>query len=465
VFARALSQRFGARAGALGTLLLLACPSVAFYENKFLSASLGVFCNIAALATFVAFSHKPTRRTALLLGLTSGLTLLGRPTMLFALPFTALAAWSVARAYKQPVWPWLGALALGVVLSLAPMAARNLVVTGRPNVFASHGGGIPFYIGNGPQATGRWNDAGGLLSGQVAREQVELAAKLGIHSRGDALDQAVGEALYARAFAFIREQPGAWLKLEARKLRDTLGNHEFVHDFDLLGERELLGWATPVGLPFGVMLGLGVLGLAWLVRKPGEAIAEPDANDDAHGDAAHALRVGMARILAGQLLAVLLANLVWFTASQHRMPLLPVLAFAAAPALDALWTAAATRKLHEYARPAQLCATAFALLLAAQAFWPQPQQSRPSSVHYYNLANAEELLQRYPAALEHYRKAAQRSPKQPMFLLRFARLARLLHHDAEARDTLQRLLAGSDLPAPLRSAAEAEMQALNARVP
>jgi hypothetical protein len=367
------------------------------------------------------------------LGLASGLSLLARPNLLFALPFTAVGVWLVTKGHARSRAA-LFAMALGVVIALTPMAARNWLVTGRPTVLASHGGSTPFFIGNGPRANGLWNSGGGLLSGQVAREQVELARRLGVDAQGDARTRAISDALYARAFEFMRTEPLAWLALEGKKLKYTLGNREHVHDFDLLGERELLGLPPP-GVPFGVLLALGALGLHWLWRVRTQHAA-------------------LLWVISGQLVAVLLANLIWFTASQHRMPLVVPLALCAGPMLADVVTKA-------YRPP--VVAVVVATLLGLQAFIAQEPPTRPSAVHYYNLALALDILGRHPEALPHYRTAAERAPKQPMFALRYARLARRMQRDAEARPVLERLLTRTDLPEDIAAAARAELRTLDER--
>ena len=55
---------------------------------------------------------------------------------------------------------------LGTCLALAPMAGRNLAVTGHADLGPVHGGGTAFFIGNHDGATGLWH-AGGLLSANV----------------------------------------------------------------------------------------------------------------------------------------------------------------------------------------------------------------------------------------------------------------------------------------------------------
>ena len=137
------------------------------------------------------------------------------------------------------------------------MALRNPIVIGSPDVFPSHAGAIPFYIGNNPHANGRWNTAGGLRhrSGRPRAHRARAAARRTWRHTGRARSRDRRGADAARVRSYIREQPGAWLALEATKLWYTIGNHRFVRDYDVHGENELIGAVHQFGLPFGVLLG------------------------------------------------------------------------------------------------------------------------------------------------------------------------------------------------------------------
>jgi tetratricopeptide (TPR) repeat protein len=444
---RAAVSLLGATAGALSTLVLLGYHELAFYENKYLSVSLGVTCNALALWAAVACLQRPTGRAQLGAGAAAGLAVLGRPNLIVAVPFSAAALWFAARGGERPAARALLAFGLGVVLALAPMALRNQIVIGRPDVQPSHSGGIPFFIGNNPDANGRWNTAGGLVSGQVGRERIELAQHLGLKlPDGVELDRAVGDAMRDRALRFIREHPGEWLALELKKLWLTLGNHRFVRDYDARGEAELIGgfWSA-AALPFGVLLGLGALGLHAIFRRALRVRGE------------RARWLALLLVLGGQLAAVMGANLLIFSSAQNRLPLCVPLAFAAGPGLLALWELV-RRTPHPtwQVRPLALGASA---LLAAQAFVPRSEHAdRPTSVHYYNLAAVEEAIGRLEPAAEHYRRAAERNPKQPMFHLSRASVLRRLGRNEEALAALQELARMPEVPDAIRSAAAHEQR-------
>jgi tetratricopeptide (TPR) repeat protein len=435
--------------------VLLAVPAVAFYENKYLSVSLGLSACMALLWGYARLATAPSGTRALVFGLCAGLAVLGRPNLLLVLPCAAAALWLAGRAHTPTPHGrsrTLGVFAAGVLLALAPLALRNSIVTGSPTVLPSHGGGIPFFIGNNPSANGRWNDAGGLLGGQVLAERGELAERLGLAGVADP-DRAIGAELYRRSLAFIRDEPASWLKLELNKLWYTLGNHSFVRDYDLLGERELLGAAHPIGLPFGIVLGLGALGLVLLARR-----ARQRSDDGAW------MELGLCVLLLGLLGAIFAANLLWFTSAQNRAPLYIPLAFASGPALEWLWQRARAWRSDAAARTDDSrvlgAAALLAALLTAQAFVPRLESQRPSSVHYYNLANAEEALGRHESALAHYTRATEQNPWQPMFWWRRALLARKMGRTSDAALALDRLSALPNAPAVLRDAARREQLSL-----
>lgn len=450
LFHRTAKAELGALAGTLSTIVLLAYPELAFYENKYLSVSFGITCNVFALWAVCRALRDGRPRMLLLAGFAGGISTLGRPNMLLALPFTLVALLIGARARRQAgSRVWL-AFAAGTALALAPMALRNLAVIGSPDVFPSHAGAIPFYIGNNPHANGRWNTAGGLVTGQVGLERTELAQQLGVHSDTPAaLDRAIGEVLMQRAFAFIREQPGTWLGLEATKLWYTIGNHRFVRDYDLHGENELIGAVHQFGLPFGVLLALGVLGLFVLL---GRGLRQR---------AVRAQSLGVWLVLVGQLGAVLAANLLVFASAQNREPLCIPLAFVAGPALLAIW-ARVRPAFADKTWEASALALALAAALLLQSFWPRPGGDQPTSVHYYNMAAVEEVIGRLDDAVHHYARAIERNPREPVFRLSLARTLRELGRTREAEVVLDQLAAMPDLPALLRRAGEQERRLLHA---
>ncbi len=388
-FFRALSRWRGRTEAGWASVVLLSFPMLAFYENKFLTGSLAVTVSVAVLAAAVRVRERPSPRWWLVLGVAVGVAVLARPNFALLVPVLGLAAWRAAdHRAKQ-----LGAFVAGVVLALLPMAARNAVVTGQPTVLPAHGGGTSFYIGNNKHARGVWNDAGGLLSGDVSREREELRETLDVPQGSDAEEiAAIGGALYRRGLAEIAQSPGHWLWLEVRKLWLMIGNDELTQDYDHFGEREML-WCSPsVGIPFGVAVAFAVFGVG---RLRGTGV------------------VGWA--LLGLALSTVCANVLYFTSAQHRLPLVVPLAVALPGGVRALRDAARSRR--------HLVLVGFAILVAA-SFWPRSKKTDPSAVHYYNLALAWRYVGQPDQAISAMNRALELRPTHPVIRIERAKALR-----------------------------------------
>ncbi|HET6585250.1 MAG TPA: glycosyltransferase family 39 protein, partial [Nannocystaceae bacterium] len=426
---------FGARAAAITLAMALAVPALAFYENKFLSAVLAILAECLVVWTYARAEGRDGWAARVGCGAAAGLAVLARPNLLLVLPTTlwALVRTAPAGTRRLRVVLWF---TLGVGLALAPMAVRNAVVTGRASVFPAHGGGTSFYIGNNAAARGVWNTADGVLSGDVAHEVEEL----GSDDVGEKMERerAIGREMYRRGFADIAADPGRWLVLEARKLWLLVGNDELAQDYDRLGERELLPWFWHSGLPFGVVLALALLG-ARAVRR-GE-----------HG----AARLGL---LGGLAAATVIANLVFFTSSQHRLPLFIPLLVLAAPGVRAI--ADAIRARGEGLTRADKIAAGIALVVAAQAVVPRTRVHSPSAVHYYNLALAWDRVGEQRRALAAFDRALAQRPDHPVIRLERALLRNALGYHEGARADLVELATLPNVPEWVRRRADDELAAL-----
>jgi hypothetical protein len=459
LFHRCVLKLWGRRAALVSTIVLLAHPGLAFYENKHVSAELGIACNVLVIAGFVALLRvRLDRRSAHLLaalgvGLATGLSILARPNMLVGLPFTLIAVALLARG--EPSERWVGRVALavattllGTMLALAPMAARNLAVTGYPDVQPVHGGGTSFLIGNNPKSRGVWNDAD-LLSARLGTESLELAQALGVDPQLPSRERAraIGDALYARSFEWIAANPGTWAKLEVKKLWLTLGDQQLTQDYDWLGERELLPWAHRVGVSFSILLALGLLGAGAVLGGRWQPLGEAPAFVRTQTS-----RRALGWFVAGQFAAPMAANLLYFTSAQHRLPLVIPMALLAGPGWLALiayvgppiqrwfagrggWAAPVAPQRDPSKRPLTWWMLVLAGLALLQGPWPRSHLDQPHPVHYYNLAMVQDSIGEPGDALASLDRAIELRPGQAIFHMRRAHLRRRLDDlDGAERD-------------------------------
>lgn len=412
LFHRLVREWMGDAAGAWATVVLLAYPMLAFYENKFLTAQLAISGSVAVLWTLQRVRRDPRPGRFAVLGAAVGVAILARPNFALLVPFAGLglASLRATRTAKIRAVAWM---LLGVVVALAPMAVRNAVVTDRPTVFPAHGGGTSFYIGNNASARGVWNDAGGFLSGDVSRERQELRGRLGVaHGSEDEEVATIGRELYGRAFDEIADHPGDWLWLEVRKLWLLAGSDELTQDYDLHGERELVGFDARVGVPFGMLWVLALFGGIRLFRL---GRTEPERWR------------ALGWVSLGLVASTVAANLLYFTSSQHRLPLVVVFAPLAIVGVTEL---RASVKRRAYAGPV------IAILLLATTFIPRSKTDQPSAAHYYNVAVAWLSLDLPHEAMAALDDAVERAPSHPVIRVERARLRRAQGDFDGAREDL-----------------------------
>lgn len=443
-FSRACKTVHGKTTGTLAAVLLLAYPGLSFYENKYLTAALASASMAFMLGALAWCTRESRPRAAVAFGAAMGLAILARGNVLLGLPGFVIAMLLVGRRHHGRGRNTLLAFGAGLLLSLAPMAIRNATVTGRATVFPAHGGGTSFYIGNNAGANGLWNDAGGLLSGDVGQERTELVQRLQIPEGTEAEQAAaIGRALYRRAWSEIADDPGRWLALEAKKAWLLVGNEELSQDYDLLGEQELIGTVGTYGVPLPVLLGLaltGMLGFAWPRRQ---SESDPDAQSQpAIADVA--FRRAWLWTLAGMAVAVVGANILFFTSAQHRAPLAVVLAALAAPGV--MWTVDLardpTRPSWQRIGPILLV---LAVVLQGLSARTRPWEN-PSAAHYHNLALVEVEIGQPRAAVQTLSRALQVDPDHPVIRIERASLQRKLGMMEGASLDLDVLAARDDLP-------------------
>ena len=198
----------------------------------------------------------------LLCGLLIGVAAMAVATVLFSVP---LFLWAVLRRQTRLQTAAKGtALALlfvGVLAGTSPCWIHNYFVARDP-VFLSAHGGINFWLGNNPDATG-YPRFPGLHAGQaeMLRDSVAQAAA----AAGRTLKRSEVSGYWSgKARAYISDHPVGWLKLMARKI----ANFWNVFEYDELGiiANFLRHRILFPGPNFGVVAALAIPGLLFSFR-------------------------------------------------------------------------------------------------------------------------------------------------------------------------------------------------------
>lgn len=330
---------FADRATALCTGLCMAVyPPAIFFDGLIGKPGLGLLLTSALL--WVLLRQQNVLRPWELAGAGAllGLLCLTRENALALVP--AVGLWIVwrFRALGPARAARAGAVfALGLAAVLLPVGLRNLAV-GDTFALTTSQMGPNFYIGNNPEATGLYAP---LLPGrQTPVYEASDAELLAERALGRELTRGeVSDYWLERGLAFVREEPGAWLGLLARKTLLTWGAFEVpdVEDIYVYGD-----W-SPI-----VRFGLPALHFGWVAAwaAAGAVFAWPRRRDWA--------------LIAWLALVYTASVALFMTFARFRYPLVPLLMPLVGLGVARAGRAVASRTWGELLAPA----TAFVLVFA-----------------------------------------------------------------------------------------------------
>jgi tetratricopeptide (TPR) repeat protein len=218
---------------------------------------------------------------------------------------------------------WAGLLCAGTVIAILPVTLRNHAVSG-DWVPVHAAGGVAFYAGNNPNASGtpiasdllpHW-----LLTHPLDQRLVHNVVAESVSGRK--LGPAEKSAFWFREGAqWIREHPADWLRVERRKLGLFWNAIETWEGRSPLAARDF-SWV--MGLPllsFGIAAPLALLGVAVTIRRWRQLF-----------------------LLHAVIAVHLVASLMFFTVARDRVSVVPILLLFAAAATVWMWDALRARR-------------------------------------------------------------------------------------------------------------------------
>jgi tetratricopeptide (TPR) repeat protein len=166
------------------------------------------------------------------------------------------------------------AFALGAVVTVTPVALRNLHYGGEL-ALVGYNGGMNFYIGNGPGAIGTFRIPPETPTAGNIVEQHRAFAAVAERDRGRALSsRQVDRYWYARTLHAIAAHPRAWLRLVGDKLALYFADQELANNSDYSFTRRLNPILALPLVGWGALAPLALLGTLLLVgaRRPEEQL-------------------------------------------------------------------------------------------------------------------------------------------------------------------------------------------------
>ncbi len=358
----ALAWRIGRRASGIGAGVAFAAlvgfhASPLYWEGELHEPALLVFLLLAAVEALSIWSESPSVARAALAGAVLGIGALVRPNVLLVLVVAAGWMGWIARARRVRLLPSALALLAAAAVSILPATVRNARVTGE-FVLISSNSGINLFMGNHPQATGFVSSSlPGYGDFRTCYDYPAIARKVELEQRRKLTDPEISSFFTRKALAFVRDDPGAFLILLAKKAFLFWGPDEISHNKVESLDRESsavlrhLPWGFPPLLA-GALVGLALLAFDRQRRE---------------------LAVLVALFTAAWFLSIL----PFFAAERYRAPIYPFLMFFCSVA------AARVAALFLARRAAAACAWAgaFAILLVIVSVSPIRVQTNVAKWH------------------------------------------------------------------------------------
>lgn len=299
---------FNRTIGILSAIMACFYAMLTFYDLQLLITSLVIFLDLVIIGLLIRASEKPKPLNWLLCGVVLGLSAIARPNVLAFVPFILiwmLFQFKTALHTRAILTRWV-VLCAGVVLIIAPVGLRNYLV-GKDIVLIAWQGGMNFYLGNNPDATGYTAaspSTGRDLTGGIGRARAVAEQEAGRKLK----PSEISAFWYKKGVSFILSRPWDWLKLMGKKsilfwkgyeisnTQNVYMHKEFSSMFDLLLSKGV------VYLPFGLIGPLSIVGLLVSLKNPRKYL-----------------------LLYLFILSYSASIIVFFVCSRFRMPVIPFL--------------------------------------------------------------------------------------------------------------------------------------------
>jgi len=245
-------------------------PVLVFFDVLLLPVGLEVFLIALALLLLIGFPEKMTWRY-LFAGLALGLATLSRPNLII---FPAILLILTIIHRKPPhllvrikcFIPFL----IGIIITILPVTIHNYYLSGELIPVSTHGG-INFYVGNNPQATGAFH-APESLSATPLELNWEENKRIAEEEIGKELSpNQVSSYWFQKGLDFIRHNPQDFLNLLWRKVVLTSNYYElslndnfYFHRMESIFLRFPLNW--------GVIFAFGMVGIFVGLKRRGNSL-------------------------------------------------------------------------------------------------------------------------------------------------------------------------------------------------
>ena len=368
---------FGKRAGWCAGVGAAFCPLFLLYEGEILVETLVLFVHVAALCIFVEAAKRKTVCWWLFCGIALGVCALGRPNAMLFIPVAAIwAAWITPGKWRQKIAAAL-LIVVAAAVAISPAALLNTFVGGRFHL-VTHSGGVNFYIGNAPDATGVYFRPPSLL---------EIRKKEGKHEYEIEWNGYLWELL--------KNEPLAVARNIVLKTKLFWQSGELPHNINFYLKQSFSPFLLS---PFrwGLIAPLGLIGMFLSLKR--RSLPKPEEP--------HMILLAFFVLYMGSIILV-------FVMSRLRLPALAVsfvfAGYAVSWCIGNVLEAWRTRRFSP--GMVRVCCTVIICVLLVLGLQSGENPLLLRWNDYLNLGSAYEVKGNHELALDEYQKALEKSPK------------------------------------------------------
>jgi tetratricopeptide (TPR) repeat protein len=362
----------------IAALMLAFYGTSTFYEGQLLMMWMGTLLNMSMLYILLRRRDGGGTKKYLLLGFLLGLSALARANVLIFLP--VILIWILLTDVSRKK---AAALAIIVMMGLTilPATIHNFVASS-DFVPITHNGGVNFYIGNSPPATGIFYPPDGVdfVTDASTRGYVEriLGRDLGPSD--------VSRFWYERSFDFIREHPAKELALLLRKTALIVNGYEIpqIESYNLMRGR--YGTLRILFVNYWFLISLAIVGMLYSLKRWKNYF-----------------------LLYGYVISLLFSIVLFFVTARYRIQVAPVLCMFAAYAIVEIFPRA-FRSLRRAYVPVVM--TGVLLILTQPSIFALPKEDVLWREHIHQARRLNETG-KFEEALTEVNKAIEIHPKQP----------------------------------------------------
>ncbi|MGQ9707117.1 MAG: tetratricopeptide repeat protein [bacterium] len=252
-------------AGIISGLLSALYFPLIIYNSQLLSVTLEVF--LISISLFLITRKDTSFYSVLFAGLIAGITALARPNIAIIPLFVIIAFFILRKSIgtkKVNIYSVL--FTVTVIIAILPATIHNIVVSGDLIPITTHGG-VNFYIGNNPSATGAFHAPPGFPASPL--EVVDsTSTSLAEEEVGKKLSpKEVSDFYFKKGFDYIKNNPKEALILNLKKLLLITNHYELSLNINLYFYRihSILRFLPLI--TYGIIFPIGIIGLIIGLRE------------------------------------------------------------------------------------------------------------------------------------------------------------------------------------------------------